>query len=282
MRQWRKLRKSLSFTWLSRMLFILPGMAGVTVFILIPFGDVVRRSFRTSLSGVFCGLDNYGAVFANKAFRLAAGNTLKFLAVCLPLLLAGGLALALVMVGFPVLERFRLLYLLPMACPAATVVLVWKLVFDKCGFLNGVLGTHIDFLQGEQVFWVLVFTYIWRNLGYTLVLWLAALKAVPGDVLEAAKVDGAGSLKRFFCVMLPQLKGSAYTISVLSLLNAFKVFREAYLINGAYPSGSVYMLQHVFNNWYTNLDFDKMAAGAVLAALVLGGFAVILKKSLLR
>lgn len=91
-----------------------------------------------------------------------AGNTLKFLTVCLPLLLAGGLALALVMIRFPFLERFRLLYLLPMACPAATVVLVWKLVFDRCGFLNGVLGTQIDFLQGEQVFRVLVFTYIWR------------------------------------------------------------------------------------------------------------------------
>lgn len=60
------------------------------------------------------------------------------------------------------------------------------------------------------------------------------------------------------------------------------MFREAYLINGAYPSDSVYMLQHVLNNWYTNLDFDKMAAGAVLSALVLGGFAMLLKRSLLR
>lgn len=278
-KRWTRSRKKFSSTWLSKLLFLLPGVLGVTIFILIPFLDVLRRSLYTSLSGEFCGLDNYRRVLQNQAFKLAVYNTVRFMGVCLSLLLAGGLALAVVMERYPFLEKWKTLYLLPMAMPAASIVLVWKLIFAKQGFLNGILGTHIDFFQGENVFRVLVFTYVWRNLGYTLVLWLAALKAVPGEILEAARVDGAGNVRSFFYITLPCLKGSCYTITVLSLLNAFKVFREAYLISGAYPGEEIYLLQYVFNNWYTNLDFDKMAAGAVLSAAVIGSIAMALKRS---
>lgn len=90
-------------------------------------------------------------------------------------------------------------------------------------------------------------------------------------MLDAARVDGAGKLVCFLRVTLPNLKGSMYTILVVSLLNSFKIFREVYLVGGAYPQEGIYMLQHIFNNWYTNLDFDKMAAGAVLPAAALGG-----------
>lgn len=277
-RRWTRSRKKSGYTWLSKGMFLLPGVLGVSVFILIPFLDVLKRSFETSLWGEFCGLSNYRTVLQNPAFRLAVSNTVRFMAVCMPLLLAGGLAIAVAMERHPFLERWKALYLLPMAMPAATIVLVWKLVFTRQGFLNGILGTHIDFLKGENAFWVLVFTYVWRNLGYTLVLWLAALKAVPREILEAARVDGAGNVRSFFFITLPCLKGSCYTITVLSLLNAFKVFREAYLISGAYPSGEIYLLQYVFNNWYTSLDFDKMAAGAVLSAIVIGSLAMALKR----
>lgn len=272
------MRKRFSFIWLSKCMFLLPGVLGITIFTLIPFLDVLKRSFFTSLSNMFCGLANYQTVLQNQAFRLAVYNTVRFLAVCLPLLLAGGFILAAVMERYSFLERWKALYLLPMAMPAATIVLVWRLIFSKQGFLNGILGTHIDFLSGENVFWVLVFTYVWRNLGYTLVLWLAALKAVPKEILEAARVDGAGNVRSFFFVTLPCLRGSCYTITVLSLLGAFKVFREAYLISGSYPDEEIYLLQHVFNNWYTNLDFDKMAAGAVLSAIVIGSIAALLKR----
>lgn len=273
-----QLQKRFSSTWRSKLLFLLPGVLGVAVFTMVPFLDVVKRSFFTSLSNVFCGLSNYRTVLQNRAFRLAVYNTVRFMAVCLPLLLAGGLILAVAMERYSFLEKWKALYLLPMAMPAATIVLVWKLIFAKQGFLNGMLGTHIDFLQGENAFWVLVFTYVWRNLGYTLVLWLAALKAIPKEIQEAARVDGAGNVRIFFSVTLPCLKGSCYTITVLSLLNAFKVFREAYLISGSYPAEEIYLLQYVFNNWYTNLDFDKMAAGAVLSAAVIGSIAVLLKR----
>ncbi|MCM1101469.1 MAG: sugar ABC transporter permease [Clostridium sp.] len=265
---------------LSYLPFLLPSLSGVAVFAVIPFGDVARRSFMTAMTGEFCGLANYRGVLGNQAFLLAMRNTCKFMAVCLPLLLAGSLAIAVAMAGIPFLERFRSCYLLPQAMPAATIVLVWRLVFAKQGFLNGMMGTEIDFMKGNASFLVLVGTYLWKNMGYTVVLWLAALKTVPSDIVEAAKVDGAGKIRCFFLITLPCLKGAAYTISLLSLLNAFKVFREAYLINGAYPAREIYLLQHVFSNWYTKLDFDKMAAGAALTALVLGLGAFLMERRL--
>lgn len=251
--------------------FLLPGLAGVILFVLLPFGDVIRRSFYTALSGEFTGFKNYMTILGNSAFRLAAVNTVRFAVVCIPLLLLGGLGLALLIYRAAGLEKWKFLYLLPMAMPAATVVLVWKLLFCKQGFVNQLWGAHVDFMGESTAFWILVGSYIWKNLGYTLVLWLAGLKAVPGDILEAARVDGAGRLQCFLRVTLPNLKGAAYTITVLSFLNSFKVFREAYLVSGSYPQDDgIYLLQHLFNNWYAKLELDKMAAGAVLMALVLG------------
>ncbi len=249
--------------------FLLPSFLGVAVFVLVPFIDVFRRSFTTAVTGEFTGLENYRTVFENGPFRLAIYNTLRFTCICLPLLLILGLAAALMLSQLKQVQLFKSFFLLPMAMPSATIVLVWKMTFSADGFLNRLLETHVDFMWTEDAFWVLVFSYVWKNLGYTVILWLAGILAIPGDFIEAARVDGAGSFRVFWSVMLPQLKGSMYTITVLSFLNSFKVFRESYLVAGAYPHESMYMLQHLFNNWFTNLDLDKMAAAAVCVGGVL-------------
>jgi len=249
--------------------FLLPSFLGVAVFVLVPFIDVFRRSFTTAVTGEFTGLENYRTVFENGPFRLAVYNTLRFTCICLPLLLILGLTAALMLSQLKQVQLFKSFFLLPMAMPSATIVLVWKMTFSADGFLNRLLETHVDFMWTEDAFWVLVFSYVWKNLGYTVILWLAGILAIPGDFIEAARVDGAGSFRVFWSVMLPQLKGSMYTITVLSFLNSFKVFRESYLVAGAYPHESMYMLQHLFNNWFTNLDLDKMAAAAVCVGGVL-------------
>lgn len=280
------MRKKYPFIWRNNqrkqrargVYFLVPSLMGVGYLVLIPSGDVLRRSFLTALSGEWVGLENYRNVLTNEAFLLAAGNTLRFLGLCLPLLLSLSLLLALALSRVSRLERVKALYLLPMAIPAATVVLVWRLLFSRQGFLNAWLGTHVDWLGEHTALYILVGSYIWKNLGYTMVLWLAGLKAIPAQLTEAARVDGAGPLCCFLRITLPNLKGCAYTITVLSLLNAFKSFREAYLVSGAYPQQDIYLLQHLFQNWYTRLDMDKLAAGAVLLALVLGSLSMLLQK----
>lgn len=249
--------------------FVLPGFAGVFCFVLLPFADVLRRSFVTAVTGEFAGIDNYKRVFVNEAFRLAVKNTALFTAVCLPLLILLGLLTALLLAGLKQAQALKAVFLFPMAMPAATIVLVWKMVFAEGGFLNAFLGRQIDFMGTNLAFWVLVFSYVWKNLSYTVVLWLAGILAVPTDIIEAAGVDGAGKLRIFVSVLMPQLKGVFYTITVLSVLNSFKVFREAYLVAGPYPQESMYLLQHLFNNWFAYLELDKMAAAAVCLAAVL-------------
>ena len=116
---------------------------------------------------------------------------------------------------------------------------------------------------------MLVVSYLWRNLGYDIVLWVAGLSAIPQALYDAAKVDGAGEWKCFTRITMPNLLPSLFTIVVLSLLNGFKVFREAYLVAGDYPQENMYLLQHLFNNWYRDLALDKMAAAAVVMGVLI-------------
>ncbi len=127
-------------------------------------------------------------------------------------------------------------------------------------------------------FAVLVFSYIWKNLGYTMILWLAGLASVPQSVYEAAEMDGAKKSVQFFKITLPLIRPMIFTIVVLSFLNSFKVFREAYLVAGNYPQENIYLLQHLFNNWFLSLSVDKMAAASVLLAGVIGVFVLILQR----
>ncbi|MCI9469746.1 MAG: sugar ABC transporter permease [Lachnospiraceae bacterium] len=264
-------------------LFVLPSLSGVLFFILIPFADVVRRSFTEAVSGAWVGLANFRTIFSNKAFCLAAVNTLRFEGICIPLLLVLSLLTALILdsLGEHV-QFFKSCFLIPMAIPVASAVLLWKVLFHERGLLGGLLHMlHIpgeDWMRTPWAFWILVASYIWKNLGYDLILWLAGLSGISPSLYEAAQVDGAGRWQCFCCITLPGLLPSLFTISVLSILNSFKVFREAYLAAGDYPHASMYLLQHVFNNWYRDLSMDKMAAGAVVHAGVIFLLVLFLKR----
>ena len=266
--------------------FLLPSVAGVVIFVLLPFLDVVRRSFVTAVTQEWTGFRNYKIIFSNQAFGLAVKNTVRFTLVCLPLLIGIGLFLSVQLSRLKEMQLIKSLFLFPMARPAATVVLIWKMMFSRQGFLNGWLmgagflgdGAFPDYMGTSAAFWVLVFSYIWKNLGYTMVLWLAGIFSVSTDLTEAARVDGATDRQCFWRVVFPNLKGSLYTITVLSFLNSFKVFREAYLVAGSYPHESMYLLQHLFNNWFVNLELDKMAAAAVCTGTVLFGVILLLQR----
>lgn len=256
------------------LLFLLPSLLGVCGFVLLPFLDVVRRSFTSAVSEEWVGFQNYAAVFQNHAFSLACRNTLRFSLICIPALLLLSL-----LVGV-FLQREKLVggllktaFLLPMAIPVASIALMWRVLFDGSGILNGMLeklgAAPVDWMNSPAAFWVLVGSYLWKNLGYDIVLWMAGLSSIPDGIYEAARIDGAGEWTVFRRITLPCLLPALFTITVLSFLNSFKVFREAYLVAGDYPHDSMYLLQHLFNNWFRDLSFDKMAAGAVLVCLVI-------------
>ncbi len=253
--------------------FLLPNLFGVLYFSLIPMLQVLFRSFQSAIGGRWVGIQNYVTVMGNAAFQRAIANTGKFTAVCIPLLIVISLALAVLLYSIPVVgSALRSIFLMPMAVPAASVVLVWKVLFHEKGLINSALLTFgrngVNWMGSDAAFWMLVISYLWKNLGYTMILWTAGLSAIPEGIYEAAQVDGANAWQTFLHITLPNLRGSAYTITVLSLLNSFKVFREAWLVAGDYPHESMYLLQHLYNNWFRELDFDKIAAASVITSAV--------------
>lgn len=255
-------------------LFLAPSLAGLLLFVLFPFADTVRRSFFDPMGGSFVGLENYRSVVANGAFRLAAKNTARFVAVCLPLLLALSLALALLVRAARGGGRlFKTTYLIPMAVPVASIALLWQALFAQNGLANALLtalgGRPVDFMGTGAAFWVLIFTYLWKNSGYDMILWMAGLDGISESLYEAARVDGASNFQCFRYITLPGLLPTLFMTAVLSLLNTFKVFREAYLVAGSYPQNDIYLLQHLFNNWFADLDLGRLSAAAVLVAAVL-------------
>jgi multiple sugar transport system permease protein len=255
---------------LAAWLVLLPSLTGTAVFILIPLLDAVRRSFFTAMGGRFTGLAAYRTVFSNTAFRLAAANTARFTLVCIPLLLLLSFLLALSV--FSAADKAGFIktgFLLPLAIPAASMVAVWRLLFAQNGVINGLLGLTTDWFDSSSSFWVLIGTYLWKNCGYDMVLWLAGLYAIPTALFEAARADGANALQRLWHITLPSLRPQLFMVSVLSLLNSFKVFRESYLIGGNYPHRSIYMLQNLWSNWFASLDVDLLCAAAALLALLL-------------
>jgi multiple sugar transport system permease protein len=255
-------------------IFLGPSFIGLIFFVLIPFGDAIRRSFTTAMGGKFVGLSNYETVINNKAFLMAVSNTAKFVIICVPLLLVISLILSAMI---STLKKFKSLFktsfLIPLAIPVSSVVFLWKVVFHQNGLLNILLsrvGVEGFDWMSTKAFPILVFSYLWKNVGYDMVLWLTGLDTISFNLYEAASVDGANAWKKFRYITLPGLLPTVYIVTVLSILNTFKVFREAYLIAGPYPrDDSIYMLQHLFNNWFTKLDIQKMCSAAVIVALVI-------------
>ncbi len=262
--------------------FLAPSFLGVILFVLVPFGDAIRRSFFEAMSGRFVGVDNYISVLQNKAFQLAVGNTVKFTMVCVPILLLLSLIISLIISSLKKYRSFfKTAFLIPMAIPVASVVFLWRVVFHPNGLLNDLLSRlgieGIDWIS-TKAFPILVISYLWKNLGYDMVLWITGIDQISVNLYEAASVDGAGAWKKFWYITLPGLLPTVFIVSVLSLLNTFKVFREAYLIAGTYPrDDSIYMLQHLFNNWFTKLDIQKMCSAAVMVALVIVAIILLLQ-----
>lgn len=252
--------------------YIVPGMAGILIFIMIPLLDVMRRSFMDGSASYFLGLENYKAVFSNMPFRLAAKNTLFFDAVSIPLIFVLSLLLAYT-VSRMKNSLIRFAFIVPMAVPSNAMMVVWRMLFDDAGVINGVLTSFgkepLHFMTGEYSMYLLIGTYLWKNMGYNMLIWLSALGSIPESIYEAAKIDGAGCLRIFTRMVLPNLKKAAYIITVLSLVNSFKVYREVYLLVGAYPDDNIYMLQHLFNNWFSKLDINKLSAASCVTAVFL-------------
>ena len=257
-------------------LLIAPMLAGFLLFYVVPFGQVVWDSLSqgTGKSQLFVGLENYTRMFQNDMFLQAFGNTLRFLGIGLPVILVLAYALALFLKSQA--QRFRMLravFLLPYVMPVAGTVLLVDQLFSKEGLVNRVLlalGLPLaDWLQSPAAFWVMLLLYLWKSTGYAVVLLLSGLLTIPQEHYQVAQVEGASPLQTFRYVTAPQMWYALFLALVFSLINAFKCFREIFLVGGEHPHESVYMLQHFINNAFANLNYQRLSVASVLLFLVI-------------
>lgn len=260
---------------LKSLCFLSPSLLGVGVFFIVPFGVVVYYSLIDGVgSKNFVFLENFIKLFDNSAFIMAAKNTLSFSVVAVPLavVLAMGLALMLEC-RIPLKSQFRTFFLSPMMVPVASVVLIWQVLFNFNGSINELLMAFgldkVDWLQSDYCQIVVIILFLWKNLGYNMILFMAGLANIPRELLEVADVEGASESYKFFNIKLRYLSPTVLFVTILSLINSFKVFREVYLLTGDYPYEKLYMLQHFMNNTFRSLDYQKLSAAAVIMALVM-------------
>ena len=258
----------------SVLLFLLPGLCMLLIFYIIPFFSGIGYSLMDgSYKNEFVGLKNYREIWQNSMFLLGLKKTMELSLICAPLLwilsflLASALASIKPFGGF-----FRSSVLLPYLTPSSAILLVWLVLFDYGGPVNRALAA----MGAERVMWLssgalrlpVVLMFLWKNLGFCLIIFLAALQSVPQPLYEYATLEGAGFMTRAFRITLPLVTPTAFLVFVLAWINAFKIFKEVYFIAGAYPDYSVYTLQNYMNNMFQKLNYQNVTAAAYSFGLI--------------
>ncbi len=229
--------------WWTPYLFLLPGLVMVVLFSLWPFVNTVILSLTDAQilkGGRFVGLENYGRALGDPDFWTATVNSVVYLAVVVPCLVLLPLALAvLVQRKIPGIGFFRSAFYTPVIASAVVVGLIWQWVLRSDGLVNTVfeklhlISGPVPFLTDSTMLLVsAMIVTIWKGLGYYMVFYLAALGNVPASLYEAAALDGAGAVRRFFSITIPSVKPMMLLVGTLSAISALRVFTEIYILGG--------------------------------------------------
>ncbi|MBS5911738.1 ABC transporter permease subunit [Paenibacillus macerans] len=265
-------------------LFILPWIIGFTVFFLVPFGTSIFYAFTDAkLPGAvnyqFIGLGNFVEMLSDPIFSKSLFNTMFFVIIGVPIVCAGMLLLAMLL-NFKVkgIALYRTFYYLPTLVPIVATVIIWRLVFNsEFGILNAVLGMFgadkIDWLGGEHTIKpVIILLQVWIS-GSGVLIFLAALKNVPRHLYEAAELDGASGVRRFFSITLPMISPSILFVVIIQTMYNFQMFTEAMLLSKGGPNYASYtFVYNIYKSAFTDLKFSMAMAQSlflfVLIALV--------------
>lgn len=258
-------------------LFLLPSLVGLAAFYVVPFGiSVYYALIDNAVSRQFVGLANLIETWNNAAFALAVRNTLTFMGVSIPLNMALALTLALLLRPLSKNVRRVLLvfFLLPLVIPSGSVVFFWRNFIAINGMFNRLFfaSNPVDWLNSDYAMWFVIGIFIWKNVGFNMILFQAGLDFIPKDYYEYAAIEGAGRFRQFRIVTLTYLAPTFLLVFILSVVNSFKVFREIYLLTGTHPNMNIYLLQHFLNNQFANLNYQLMAS----ASFYIFGFILVL------
>lgn len=272
--------------WFTPWLLAGPAVVWLLVFNVWPAVNTVILSFTNAKplgGGRFTGLDNYERALNDEQLIDALINSIVYLLICLPLLTLLPLLLALLVEKkLPGITFFRTAFYTPVVASAVVVALIWGWLLDDRGLLNGMLGRlgladrPVDFLTDR---WLLLFSAIaltvWKGLGYYMVIYLSALGNVGRELHEAAAVDGASAVRRFWHVTLPGVRTTMMLVSVLISVSALRVFSELYVLSHGTggPGGrdmSVVMLIQMYSRGFSGHIGYASALSLLLFVITVG------------
>jgi multiple sugar transport system permease protein len=272
---------------LTVLLFLVPSLVPLLAFMVGPMLSSVGLSlldWNLLSPARWVGLANYRALIHDGAFHAALLHTLYFIGGYLPLTFVGGLGLALALnQRLKGIAWVRTIYFLPVVTSWVVVALVWKwLLNPQFGIVNrvlGLVGLHGPgwWLDPHWAMPAVILASAWKDLGFTMVIFLAGLQAIPEDYYEAAALDGAGRWSRFRNVTLPLLSPASFFVVVISLINNFQVFDQVQVMTGGGPVGSTsVVVQQIVQNAFS---YGRMGYAAAMSWAL---FAVILVVTLVQ
>ncbi len=268
--------------WLKPYLYILPAYAAIAFYLIYPAVQTVIYSFKDPTSTEWVGFDNFDRLLTNHDFQQTLLNTLLWMIVVPAVTVALGLAIAVLAdrLGVRAENTVKTIVFMPMAISLVGAGTVWKLIYayapqgrDQVGLQNAIVtglgGSPVPWTQQSQFHFnsfLLMLILLWAQVGFSMVLLSAAVKGVPTDTLEAARIDGAGERQIFFRVVVPQIKGTIITVLITTLISVMKIFDVVYVMtNGGFNTNVVG--NAFFNQLFTN--FDQGAAAAIVVLLMI-------------
>jgi multiple sugar transport system permease protein len=272
--------------WMEVFPFIFLGLVGAGVFVIYPLIKGIVMSFQDynimpGAESPFVGLENYKKAFSDPAFRYAVRNTILNTVVTVPINWFLGLIFAcLINLQFIKYKiTFRTLYYLPIITSWIVVAFLFRYLFadGEYGLVNfmllnlGIIDKPISWLQNQWTAMAVIWLFhIWKTVGWSVVVYLAALQGIPKNLYEAAAIDGANGIKAFIHITIPMLRPITAFVVINLILGAFNIFPQVYFITNGGPMGQTEVLQSmIYKQAFNNFNFGYSSALSVMMGLTI-------------
>ena len=268
----------------NRIPYLMLGVSfiGFSVFYFIPFVlSFAYALIDNPINAKFVGGRQFIELFQNQYFLQGIKNTAGFMAVSIPLNIILSLLLALGLSRQSKAQKvIILLLLIPLVIPSATTAFFWEQLFHEYGVVNQFLHQFgiegIDWFRSKYGMVIVMLIFLWKNIGYNMILFISALHNIPEDYYEYAKLEGAGKLTCFRKITFVYLQPAMLLCFIMTFVNSFKVFKEIYIITGEYPHESLYILQHYMNNMFLSLNYPKLVSSSYVVTAVIVGIVMVI------
>ncbi len=263
-------------TYLAPALFVAPGFALYAVFVLYPMAQAVLMSvydYKVVAGAVstFIGATNYIRALYDGHLWLSLSNSGIYMLFTVPPQIALGLGVALLLqTKSPTQPLFRVLYYLPVVTSWVVVTLLFKYLFADRGLINYLLGLHVSWLSERGTALVAICALgVWKGIGWSMMIFIAALQGVPNALVEAAKIDGAGAWRRFLSVTLPAIWPTMAFVTIMLVIGGLNVFVSVQAMTDGAPGGATdVVLTYMYRTTFSFLDFGYGSTIAVLLTLL--------------